>query len=47
MLLRQALFVNGDSATTIIARSKYLFTGFEANSNRSKNWGNAASWKCK
>jgi hypothetical protein len=26
-----SLFVNGDSATTIIARSKYLFTGFEAN----------------
>ena len=25
-----ALFVNGDSATTIIARSKNLFTGFEA-----------------
>jgi hypothetical protein len=26
-----SLFVNGDSATTIIARSKKLFTGFEAN----------------
>jgi hypothetical protein len=26
-----SLFVNGDSATTIIARSKNLFTGFEAN----------------
>jgi hypothetical protein len=28
--LSTALFVNGDSATTIIARSKNLFTGFEA-----------------
>ena len=28
--LSTALFVNGDSATTIIAKSKNLFTGFEA-----------------
>jgi hypothetical protein len=26
-----SIFVNGDSATTIIARNKNLFTGFEAN----------------
>jgi hypothetical protein len=31
MLLRQAFYVNGDSATTIIARNGNVFTGFEAN----------------
>jgi hypothetical protein len=39
MLLTTNLFVNGDSATTIIARSmEILFTGFEAKCYSNKNW---------
>jgi hypothetical protein len=38
-----SLFVNGDSATTIIARNGNLFTGFEANTVIGIRTGGSAS----